>query len=1155
MPYSLLSRIELLEESFEMAQGSLSNFTFLKPEWPDLYPEAAKAEQNALVDPRACCFYARRALELAVQWLYDVEEGLRRPYRSGLSALLFEPTFKTVVEPRIRTKMELIRKEGNAAVHRRKQVASKEAEAVLRELFHVLFWFARTYARQAQHVPQPGLAFDPAAIPQTARPAARRQTREALRKSADEQAARDEQLEQERRHNTELQAQIASLRKEIAKAKAANRAHPDEHDYDEEATRDTYIDLLLNEAGWQLDRERDREYEVHGMPNKGGRGYVDYVLWGADGKPLGLVEAKRTRRDPKVGRHQAKLYADCLEQQFGQRPVIFYSNGYATWLWDDERYPPRLVQGFYTRDELALLIQRRTTRRSLEDTPIKTAIVERPYQHRAIRHISEAFERDCQRDALIVMATGAGKTRTVIALIDVLMRAGWVKRALFLADRIALVNQTVGAFKTHLPNATTVNLVTEKEAEGRVYVSTYPTMMGHIGAAQTGLERRFGPGFFDLVVIDEAHRSVYQKYRAIFTYFDSLLVGLTATPKDEVDRNTYELFNLEPGVPTDVYTLDEAVAERFLVPPRAVTVPLKFPLQGIHYEDLSEAEQEQWEEQDWGDEEEIPHEVAPDAVNRWLFNADTVDKALETLMTRGYMVAGGDRLGKTIIFAKNTDHADFIAQRFDINYPEYAGHFAQVITHRTEYAQDLIDSFSVKDKAPHIAISVDMLDTGIDVPEVVNLVFFKPVRSRTKFLQMVGRGTRLCAYLFGPRQHKRDFYIFDCCDNIAFFNQQIKPAQGARTRSLGERLFDARLELLLALDGVAGESDGTHNSERGLREDTAGLLREQVAGMNPDNFLVRPHRRLVERYREPGAWSALDPQQASALVDHLSVLPTAVRDDDEAAKRFDLIMLRLQLCLLRHEPVERLRQQVQEIAAGLLEQTSIPAISRQQALLHELAEEAWWIDVTAPMLEGARRRLRDLVRLLVPRKRVVVYTNFADELGDVAEIPLRGVSGGGFERFREKARAYLGEHQDHLALQKLRRNKQLTQSDVTELERMLAGAGLGNSSDLDRARSEADGLGLFIRSLIGLERAAAAQALAGFIDGRKLSANQLDFIGLVVDHLTENGAMNAARLYESPFTDVAPSGPESLFPVADVDELVAAIDAVRSSAEPKDEAA
>jgi len=908
--------------------------------------------------------------------------------------------------------------------------------------------------------------------------------------------------------------------------------------------------------GWALDRPEDLEFEVHGMPSASGVGYVDYVLWGDDGKPLALVEAKRTRRDARVGRQQAKLYADCLEQRFSQRPVIFYSNGYETWLWDDEAHAPRAVQGFYTRDELALLVGRRTSRQALGAMTIDAAIVERHYQHGAIRRIGEAFERDHQRKALAVMATGAGKTRTVIALVDLLMRAGWVKRVLFLADRVALVNQAVGAFKAHLPDATTVNLVTERSADGRVYVSTYPTMTGLIGATAGDQERRFGPGFFDLVVIDEAHRSIYRKYRAIFAYFDALLVGLTATPKDDVDHDTYGLFELEPGVPTDAYPLEQAVAEGFLVPPRAVRVPLRFPQEGVRYDDLTEEEKEQWEAQDWGEEAGSPDVVAAEAVNGWLFNADTVDKVLETLMVLGHRVAGGDRLGKTIVFARNNAHAEFIAQRFDVNYPEYAGHFARAITYRTDYAQALIDDFSEKDKAPHIAISVDMLDTGIDVPEVVNLVFFKPVRSKTKFWQMIGRGTRLSPGLFGPGEDKRDFYVFDVCDNVAYFNQDIPTSEGGGAPSLRKRLFDERLELVVALADASGEGDGTV-SEAGLRADTAALLREQVAGMNVENFLVRPERRWVERYREPAPWNGLDLAAAVELGAHVADLPTTVSDEDEEAKRFDLILLRLQLCRLRAEPgEERLRRQVQTIASGLLEQLAIPAVREQQELLDELADDEWWVDVTLPMLERARRRVRGLVRLLEKRTRVVVYTDFLDDLGDVEEIELRGVpAGSAFARFREKARVYLREHADHVALQKLRRNKPLTASDLRELERMLAEAGLGGPSDIERARKESAGLGAFVRSLVGLERDAATDALAGFVDGRILNANQHDFVALVVEHLTQNGVMDPGLLYTSPFTDIATGGPEGLFDGAEVDQLFAVIAAIRANAMPREEVA
>ena len=733
----------------------MSNFSFLRPEWEVLHESAAKAERLVHADSRASCFYARRTLELAVSWLYKHDSGLRLPYQDHLSALIYEPTFRQTVGDAVFNKARVIKDLGNLAVHSQRPVRQFDALTATKELFHLCYWLAHTYSTGAK--PAAGLTFDPTRVPQPV--AVPSQTVDQLQRLEQELHARDERLSALLADRTTLDAELARLREEVAAAKKANTATADTHDYSEAETRDFFIDLLLKEAGWAMDRPQDREYEVTGMPNAESKGFVDYVLWGDDGKPLGMVEAKRTKRDARVGQQQAKLYADCLQQRFGQRPVIFYSNGYDHWLWDDTSHPPRPVQGFYKKSELELLIQRLTTRKTLAGAPINEAIVERFYQTRAIRRISETFERDHQRKALVVMATGAGKTRTVIALCDLLMRCNWVKRVLFLADRIALVNQAVNAFKRHLPDSSPVNLVTDKDEEGRVFVSTYPTMMGLIDDATNG-QRRFGVGHFDVVIIDEAHRSVYQKYRAIFEYFDSLLVGLTATPKDEIDRNTYGLFDLERGVPTDAYALDDAVNDGFLVPARAVAVPLKFQREGIKYADLSDEEQEQWDALEWDEDGHAPDHVEAEAVNRWLFNEDTVDKVLKHLMTRGQTVAGGDRLGKTIVFAKNTDHAEFIADRFNKAYQHFKGEFARVITFKTEYAQSLIDNFAKPAKPPHIAISVDMLDTGIDIPEVVNLVFFKLVRSKTKFWQMVGRGTRLCPDLFAPGKNKEFFYIF-----------------------------------------------------------------------------------------------------------------------------------------------------------------------------------------------------------------------------------------------------------------------------------------------------------------------------------------------------------------------------------------------------------
>lgn len=1143
----------------------MSQFVFLQREWPDIYEACAKAEGAVHADPRTACFYARRALELAVAWAYKHDAALKLPYQDNLSALIHEPSFKITAGEAVFNKAKVITTLGNRAVHSHRAIPPDDALVAVRELFHVAYWLARTYGRAAR--PAPGLAFDARALPKAT--PVRGQTAEQLQQLEAGLRERDEKLAAMLADKTTQGEELNRLRAEVVAAKQTATAHPDTHDYSEAETRDYFIDLLLKEAGWPLDQPQDREFEVTGMPNHVGKGFVDYVLWGDDGKPLGLVEAKRTRRDPRVGQQQARLYADCLERQFGQRPVIFYSNGYEHWLWDDTRYPPRAVQGFYKKAELELAIQRRSTRKSLATGAIDPAIVERYYQTRAIRRIAEAFERDHDRKALVVMATGAGKTRTVIALADLLMRCNWAKRILFLADRVALVNQAVNAFKQHLPDASPVNLVTEKDAEGRVFVSTYPTMMGLIdevsndraGRGGDG-QRRFGTGHFDLVVIDEAHRSVFQKYRAIFDYFDSLLVGLTATPRDEIDRNTYSLFDLEDGVPTDAYGLDEAVRDGFLVPPRAVSVPLKFQREGIRYDDLPEDDKDQWDALEWDEDGNVPNRVEAEAVNKWLFNKDTVDKVLEHLMTRGQTVAGGDRLGKTIVFAKNQAHAEFIAERFNANYPHYKGEFARVITFKTEYAQSLIDSFSAKDKAPHIALSVDMLDTGIDIPEVVNLVFFKLVRSKTKFWQMLGRGTRLCPDLFEPGKDKKFFYVFDYCQNLEYFSQNIPATEGALGASLGKRLFDARLALIGELDKVLAEGQrdalreqrapphGHPDSGDEVRDQIAALLHREVAAMNLGNFIVRPRRRSVEKYARPEAWTVLPPEALAELSHEVAGLPTELDPEGEEARRFDLLVLNLQLAMLRLEPgFARLRDQVKELAGLLEEKSAIPMVRDQMVLIQDVQTDAWWQDVTVPMLEGMRRRLRDLIKLIEKQKRKPIYTDFEDEMGGEIPVDLPGFSQGtDYTKFRAKAQAFLRAHQDHMAIRKLRMNKALTAADLAELQRMLADNGVGAAEDIRRAAEESHGLGLFVRSLVGLDRQAAKEALAGFLNGKTLGANQIEFVNLIVDHLTEHGVMEAAMLYESPFTDLTPRGPEELFTSAQVDELVAVIEQVRQSA-------
>ena len=1098
-----------------------ANFAFLKQEFPHAAESASYAERHVYGDPRASCFHARHALERLVKRVYKVEKTLNPPNVTRLDAYLSEPAFRAVVPEVVWQKAEYIRQAGNVAVHANKAPAPEQALNVVRELAHVLYWAGRTYLRKGAESLH-GKTFDESLVP----------TREpsAAPASVEELDALKRDLDAAEDARKEVEGELEALRERLAAIKAENETVPETHDWNEAETRKQIIDLALQRAGWPLDQKHVREYEVTGMPNTSGVGKADYVLWGVDGKPLAVVEAKKTTVDPAVGRQQAKLYADCLEAMHGQRPIIFYTNGYETYLWDDQAYAPRAVAGFHKKDELASLLHRRVHREPPDVARVKNAIVERYYQKRAIGSIGEQFSQG-RRKALLVMATGSGKTRVAVALVDLLQRAGWVKRALFLADRVSLVNQAVGAFKAHLPESSPVNLVTEKDKAGRVYVCTYPTMLGLIDET-AGTEARFGVGHFDLVIIDEAHRSVYQKYGAIFRYFDSLLVGLTATPREQVDRNTYELFDLEPGVPTDAYELATAVADGFLVPPKVQQVDLRFPRDGIDYDSLSEEEQAQWESRDWGDDEDgggLPERINATAINSWLFNSDTVDKVLQHLMEHGHTVDGGDRLAKTIIFARSHEHATFIEARFNHHYPQYAGHFARVIDHYATYPQSLLDDFARKDKAPHIAISVDMLDTGIDVPEVANLVFCKPVYSRIKFWQMIGRGTRLCPDLFGPGEDKHDFRVFDFCFNFDFFGEHPEGIEASGDVPLGARLFRSRVQLLTNVRAMPDL-----DPEAALAGALTTELHREVVAMNRENFIVRMQLAAVERFRQRESWEQLTASDVEILQREVAGLPSEIETDHIESRLFDLTALKMQLALSEGDTgtFEQHRRRVVEIAMLLEEKSAIPLVEAQLAYLAAVQESTFWEGIALNDLEELRLRLRSLMPFLDKRARKVVYTDFRDEITavrDEAAVYLTKMTGIQYEK---KVKEYLKNHLNHIVIHRLRSNQPLTATDLRGLEQALVEIGEDDGQTLLTgllARSNAPSLAYFVRSMVGMDRAAAQEAFSEFLSNRSLTTPQIRFIEMVIEQLTARGVMEPSSLYEAPFSSVHADGPEALF--------------------------
>ena len=1049
-------------------------------------PAAIAAERILHIDPSACILNCRRAMEFAVKWMYSVDDSLVRPWQDKLVSLMSNEDFRDIVGTDIYRRMDYIRIMGNNAAHNNKKITEEQAVLCLENLFIFLDFIAYCYGKEytERH-------FDKALL------------QEQTVKTGPVVHIPDVNLDALIAENKKLKEELTARRLEQQQTYV-----PKPLDITEYQTRKLYIDAMLEDAGWTEGKNWLNEVELAGMPNKSNVGFADYVLYGDDGKALAVIEAKRTCVDAAVGRQQAKLYADLLEKKYGRRPVIFLTNGFETRI-QDNQYPERKVAAIYSKRDLEKLFNLQTMRTSLKNIVVNKNIAGRWYQEVAVKAVCQSFDEKNRRKALLVMATGSGKTRTVMALCDVLLKHGWVKNILFLADRTSLVTQAKRSFTNLMPDLTLTNLCDGKQnANARCVFSTYQTMMGCIDDIKDNDGKLFTCGHFDLVICDEAHRSIYNKYRDIFNYFDAPLVGLTATPKDDIDKNTYEVFELESGVPTYGYELAEAVKDGYLVDFLSVETELKFIEQGIAYDELSDEEKDEYEKTFITETGEIPEKIAPSALNNWVFNEDTIRKVLNILMQDGLKIDYGENLGKTIIFAKNHDHAEKILEIFNKEYPHLKD-YAKVIDNKIKYAQSAIDEFSDPKKLPQIAISVDMLDTGIDIPEILNLVFFKKVMSKAKFWQMIGRGTRLCPGLLDG-EDKEKFYIFDFCGNFEFFRMN-KGKATANMLALQGAIFKLKAQIAFKLQDLAYQTKDLIAFRKTLVEDMVRKVRE----LNRDNFAVRQHLKYVEFYSNPDNYVSLTYENTLTMGEELA--PLIIPDKDEPkAVRFDALMYGIELAYLAGKPYSKARSDLTKKINAVAGVANIPEIMAQADFLNKLIHTDYIANAGINEFECIRKNLRELIKY-IPKGGPKYTTNFIDDIIG-KEIKPAEIENDDLKNYKMKAEYYVRQNQDQIAIKKLRTNLPLTKADIASLEKVLWSE-LGTKADYEAEYGQKP-LGEFVRELVGLDMNAAKEAFADYLNDVNLDSRQIYFVNQIVEYIVHNGMMkDFSVLQEAPFTD------------------------------------
>ena len=1088
----------------------MANFDFLTYDtnYSAFSQMAIQAELQYNKNTVFSAFAARKSLEQAVKWMYSVDPDLHKPYDDSIQVLVHESSFVNAVPSNIRHDIQLVIKVGNSGVHDTLSVEKKYVLLSLKALFNFLNWLDYTYGADYKQ-----RTFSEDAIPKNkVVVAVKKPSQDELQKYKDEIDSKDNTIE-------ELKKQLAQALASIQNNKTHPSSKPDlkVEDLSEFQTRKMFIDEDLKTLGWRIDQVQVvEEYKVDDMEGIPGKtGYIDYVLFGKDGAPLAVVEAKKTTKDPNVGKQQAVLYADCLERKFNRRPFIFYTNGFETFFWDDSQYAPRSVSMIFAMADLQKLMDRRNLLCDLNSVKINTEISGRPYQMKAIRSICAEMEKKI-RKFLLVMATGTGKTRTAISIVDVLSRAHYVSNVLFLADRIQLVEQAYDAFRENCPDVTVCNLLDAKDkAENkgaRIVFSTYPTILNAIDTEKNkDGNRTFTPAHFDLIIIDEAHRSIFKKYRAIFEYFDAYLVGLTATPRRDVDKSTFEFFELQDDVPTDVYEYETAVAANYLVPYHAIEKTSTFLDEGINKDNLSEEDLEKVRRQEEESEEPF-EEIPPKAINEYVFNEDTTRQVLEDLMTKGIKTGGGDKLGKTIIFAYNKNHAQHIVDTFDKFWPQYKGKMCQRIVCDDSKVKSTIKEFKKSDSQLQIAVSVDMLDTGVDIPEVVNLVFYKKIQSKIKFWQMIGRGTRLapnlvCTDETGSYLGKKYFYIFDYLRNFEFFREEKNGIEGASGKSVSERIFAHKCSVIKLLQ----DSAWADQKFLDYREQLVSEVHAQISALNTSLTPVHLVLKHVLKFQNEKSFECLTDEDVMNLTKYIA--PLVFNGElDQYAKGFDNFCYGIMELQLSEQPIDLYRSKIKAVAEKLLKKTSIKVVRDNLPRLQLLSVNSYYDSLNVLDYEEIRKEIRDLAQFTVENGHEPLFIDFDDKVKTV-DVPggtANPTPADNFEEYKKKVDAYLSEHMKDEAINKLRTNQPLTKNDFDSLNHIFKEE-LGNEKMFDQL-SEGKSLGVFIRWATKMDKDSINDYFAEFINDANMNSMQIEFVQRLINIIVEQGEINMDAL-------------------------------------------